>query len=172
MFRRFSAALVLSLLAASPAIAQRPPLSVCLVQTKPGAATQYDPSAGPWAIELDKLLSAQKLRSGAPLQITVLAASLEKGVQPEVRRLQCPLVIQLSYQHSLAPVTRYAIYDYEDSVAFSLWRGSTGEIVAHGTSPIRLIRGQDRPPPSPLVAEPMPCAALTQQIIKRLNKLP
>ncbi len=82
MFRRLSAALVFALLAASPLLAQHPPLSLCLVQTKPDAATQYDPSAGSWAIELDKLLSAQKLRSGVPLRITVLAASVEKDVLP------------------------------------------------------------------------------------------
>jgi hypothetical protein len=64
MFRRFSAALVFALLAASPLPSQLTPLSLSLVQTKPDAAIQYDPSAGPWAIGLDKLLSAQNLRSG------------------------------------------------------------------------------------------------------------
>ena len=172
VFRRFSTTLVFALLGESPALAQHPPLSLCLVQTKPDAATQYDPSAGAWAIELNELLSAQKLKSGAPLQITVLAASVEKDIQPEARRLQCPYFVQLTYQPSRATVTRYAIYDYEDSLAFSLWSGATGEILAKGASPIRLIRGQDRPPPSPLIAERMPCTAITQQIIKRLNRLP
>jgi hypothetical protein len=172
MFRRYSAALIFALVAASPLLAQHSPLSLCLVQTKPDAVTQYTPSAGAWAIELDKLLSTQKLRSGAPLQITVLAASVEKDIQPEVRRLQCPYVVQLSYQQSLTPVWRYAKDAYGDSLLFSLWNGPTGTVIARGASPIRLIRGQDRPPPSPLVSEPIPCAAVTQQIMKGLNKLP
>jgi hypothetical protein len=172
MFRRFSAALVFGLLTASPLLAQHPPLSLCLVQTKPDAVTQYTPSAGAWAIELDKLLSAQKLRSGAPLQVTVLAASAEKDIQAEIRRLQCPYVVQLSYQQSLSPVWRYAKEAYGDSLLFSLWSGPTGKVIARGASPIRLIHGQDRPAPSPLVSEPIPCAAVTQQIMKGLNKLP
>lgn len=62
-------------------------------------------------------------------------------------------------------------YDYEDSLLFSLWNGPTGKVIARGASLIRPIRGQDRLPPS-LVSEPFPCTALTQQIMKRLNKLP
>jgi hypothetical protein len=172
VFRRFSGALVFALVAASPLLAQQPPLSLCLVQTKPDAATQYNPSAGAWAIELDKLLSAQRLRSGAPLQITVLAASVEKDIQPEVRRLHCPYVVKLSYQGGLSPVWRYAKDAYGDSLLFSLSNGPSEKIIAQGASPIRLIHGQDRPPPSPLVSEPVPCAAVTQQIMKSLNKLP
>jgi hypothetical protein len=172
MFRRFSAALVFGLLTASPLLAQRSPLTLCLVQTKPDAVTQYTPSAGAWAIELDKLLSAEKLRSGAPLEITVLAASVDKDIPPEVRRLQCPYVVQLSYQQSLSPAWRYAKEAYGDSLLFSLWSGPTGKVIARGASPIRLIHGQDRPAPSPLVSEPVPCAAVTQQIMKGLNRLP
>ena len=155
--RRFSAALVFALLAASPLPAQHPPLSLCLVQTKPDTTTQYDPSAGPWAVELDELLSTQKLRSGAPLLIRVLAASAEKDVVPEVRRLQCPYVVQLWYQAFGSDLT-------EDSLLFSLWNGTTGKVIAHGASPIRVI-GQH-----PNLRAP--CAALTQEIMQGLNKLP
>jgi hypothetical protein len=39
-------------------------------------------------------------------------------------------------------------------------------------SPIRLVQDQNLRGPNPLVAEPAPCAALSQQIVKHLNKLP
>lgn len=171
MCRRFSAALVFAVLVASPLQGQHPPVSLCLVQTKPDAAAQYDPSAGPWAIKVDKLLTTQKLRSGAPLQITVLAAQTEEDVLPEARRLQCPYVVELWYHQSPLPLGRYVMGD-EDSLFFSLWNGATGKVIARGASPIRLVQEQNLPRSNPLVAEPTSCAALTQQIVKHLNKLP
>jgi hypothetical protein len=172
MSRPFSAALVLALLAASPLLAQYSPLSLCLVQTKPDSATQYTPSAGPWAIELYKVLSAQKLTSDAPLQITVLAALQEKDVLPEVRRLQCLYTVQLWYQRSIWPKGAGRTMDDGDSLLFSLWNSTTGKVIAHGASPIRLIHPGGVRSPDPLVPEPGPCVVLTQQIMKSLNKLP
>lgn len=169
VFRRFSAALVLALLAASPLLAQHAPLALCLVQTKPDTWIQYDPPAGPWAVELDKALSAQKLSSGAPLEITVLAALTEKDVLPEVRRLQCPWVVQLRYHGSFWPGGRY-VGDDEDSILFSLWNGATGKAIADGASLIRPFAVKDRLASNAVLA--VPCAALAQQIMKRLNKLP
>ncbi|MGC1296289.1 MAG: hypothetical protein WA869_14745 [Alloacidobacterium sp.] len=181
MCRRFSAALVFALLAASPLQGQHPPLSLCLVQTKPNAAAQYDPPPGPWAIELDKLLATQELRTGAKLQITLLAASTEKDVLPEARRLQCPYIVELWYHQSHPASGRYAMGDEDslfsqwndgDSLFFSLWNGDTGKVIARGASPIRLVQDQTVRRSNPLVAEPSPCAALAQQIVKHLNKLP
>ena len=165
MFQRFSAAFVFVLTAASPLLAQNPPLSFCLVQTKPDAWTQYDPPAGPWAIELYKLLSPRKLSNGAPLRITVLAALGEKDVLPEVRRLQCPYVVQLRYHSSITHGGRSPGED-EDSILFSLWYGATGKVITNGAS---LIPGWNRRPSTSLHAV---CADLTQQIAKGLNKLP
>jgi hypothetical protein len=169
VFRRFLAALVLALFTASPLLAQHAPLSLCLVETKPNTWTQYDPPAGPWAAELDKMLSAQKLRSGAPLEITVLAALAEKDVPPEVRRLRCPWVVQLRYHGSFWPGGRYE-GDDEDSILFSLWNGATGKTIADGASLIRPFAVKDRLASNAVLAAP--CAALTRQIMKRLNKLP
>ncbi len=169
LFRRISAALVLALPVASPLLAQHPPLSLCLVQTKPDAGMQYDPPAGPWAIELYNLLSARKLRSGAPLQIAVLAALTEQDVLPEVRRLQCPWVIQLRYHGSFWPGGRY-VGDDEDSLLFSLWNGATGKVIANGASLILPVPGQERLYSNALLK--VPCAALTRQIVKSLNRLP
>ena len=165
MFQRFSAAFVLVLMAVSPLLAQHPPLSFCLVQTKPDASTQYDPPAGPWAVALYNLLSAQKLRSGAPLRIMVLAAEGEKDVLPEVRRLQCPYVVQLRYHLSVSNGGR-SLGEDEDSILFSLWNGASRKVIANGAS---LIPGRNRLPSNSLHAV---CADLTQQIMKGLNKLP
>jgi hypothetical protein len=169
VYRGCSGALVLALLVASPLLAQHPPLSLCLVQTKPDAGTQYEPPAGPWAIELYNLLSARKLRSGAPLQITVLAALTEKDVLPEVRRLQCPWVVQLRYHGSFWPGGRY-VGDDEDTLLFSLWNGATGKVIAQGASLIRPVPGQERLYSDALFA--VPCAALARQIMRSLNRLP
>jgi hypothetical protein len=165
MFQRFSAAFSLVLMAASPLLAQHPPLSFCLVQTKPDAWTQYDPPAGPWASELYTLLSVQKLRSGAALRITVLAALGEKDVPPEVRRLQCPYVVQLRYHGGVWRAGR-SMGEDEDSVLFSLWNGATGKVIASGAS---LITGRVRLPSNlPHAA----CTDLAQQIMKSLNTVP
>lgn len=169
MLRGFSAAFVFASLAVSPLPAQHPPLHLCLVQTKPDNGVQYDPPAGPWAIELDNLLAAQKLGNGAPLQIAVLAALTEKGVPPEVRRLHCSWVVQLRYHGSLWPQGRY-VGDDKDTLLFSLWNGATGRVIANGAALVRPIPSQ---PPQPLHALlAVPCTALAQQIMKSLNKLP
>ncbi len=187
---RHLALTVLATLAPSPLLSQPAPLTVCIVQTKPDAATQYEPSAGPWAVEIDKQLSRQKLRSGAPLQLTALAASTEKEVRSEVQRLKCPWVVQLWYQHSPdlnlsqseisadgdppfdSQLGSPAPLGHDDSVFFSLWNGATGKVIANGAAPLRLFESQPGLPPNPLRANPTTCRALTQQIIKRLNKLP
>jgi len=112
------------------------------------------------------LLSAQKLRSGAPLQITVLAAEIEEEVPTEVRDLRCPYVIQLRYHGGIWHGGR-SLDAESDSVLFTLWNGATGKAIANGAS---LLPVEDRHPSK--AAFTAACANLTQQIMKSLNKLP
>lgn len=190
MLPRLATALAPLLLAASPLLAQPAPLSVCLVQTKPDTSTQYEPSAGPWAVEIDKQLSTQHLRSGAPLHITALAASTQKALLPELNRLQCAWVIQLWYQHnpdldlsragvSSDPTPPFnpqlggpAPVDSDDSLFFTLWNAHTGKTLARGAAPLRPVESQVPAPPEPVRANPATCTVLTRQIVKGLNKLP
>jgi len=163
---RLSAVFALALLAGSPLFAQHAPLILCLVQTRPYASTQYDPPAGPWAIEMYDLLSERKLRSGGSLRITVLAAEIEEDVPLEVRHLQCPYVVQLRYHASIWHGGR-SFGEDADSVLFTLWKGATGKAIANGAS---LIPGEGRHPSKAAFADA--CTNLTQQIMKSLNKLP
>jgi hypothetical protein len=110
------------------------------------------------------LLSARKLRNGTPLQITVLAAAIEKDVPPEVRRLRCPYVVQLRYHGGLWREGR-SLGEDGDSVLFTLWNGATGKAISNGAS---LVPG---PEASKAMFESA-CASLTEQIMKSLNKLP
>jgi hypothetical protein len=114
------------------------------------------------------LLSAQKLMNGTPLRITVLAAATEKDEPPEVRRLQCPYVVQLRYHGDLGDLLhpRRTQGQDADSVLFTLWNGATGKIIANGAS---LIPGENRHPSKAALAAS--CANLTQQILKSLDKL-
>jgi hypothetical protein len=113
------------------------------------------------------LLSTQTLTNGAPLRITVFAAAIEKDVQPEVRRLKCPYVVQLRYHGSLFPGGRSLEEEDADSVLFTLWNGATGKAIAEGAS---LIPGKNRHASKAAFAEA--CTSLTQQILRSLNKLP
>lgn len=168
MFRRLSAAAFLIVLSGPPLLAQNAPLSLCLVQTRPYASAAYDPPAGPWAIEMYDLLSAQKLRNGTQLRITVLAAATEKDVPPEVRRLHCPYVVQLRYHGDLGDLLHggRTMEEGSDSVLFTLWNGATGKTIANGGS---LILAEDRHPLNGALAAS--CASLAQQILNSLDKL-
>ncbi len=168
MCRRLLAATVLTVLSGPPLLAQHAALPLCLVQTRPYASAPYDPPAGPWAIAMYDLLSAQKLRDGAPLRITVLAAATEKDVPPEVRRLHCPWVVQLRYHGDLGDLLRRVptMDGDADSVLFTLWNGATGKTIATGAS---LIPAENRQPLNGSFAAS--CASLAQQILKSLDKL-
>lgn len=162
---RFSAAFVLALWASCPILAQYHSVSLCLVQTKPYASAPYDPPAGPWATEMYDLLSARKLKNGAALNITVLAAQIEEAVPSEVRRLRCPYVVQLRDHRSLWNAGRPPLGGTE-SVLFTLWRGDTGQAIIDGAS---LIPGDRHATKAAFTAT---CADLAEQILKGLNKLP
>lgn len=184
MLRRRLMPLFLVLLADSSLCAQNKPLPLCIVQTKPNQATDYDPSAGPWAIEMYNQLSEQKLRSGAPLQITVLPASDKKDILPEIRRLPCVWVVQLWYfeedpasSHAAVssggPTPRSAsnpqlVYpQLKDSLFFSLWNADTQKVLERGSAPLHPTERLSSPGRSNV----MPSAGLVQQILKRLNEL-
>ena len=164
--------------------AQHPPLPLCIVQTKPNQATDYDPSAGPWAIEMYNQLSGQKLRSGAPLKITVLPASDKKDILPEIRRLQCVWVVQLWYfeedptsSHAAVssggPTPRSALNPQlvypqpKDSLFFSLWNADTQKVLERGSAPLHPTERLS----SPGASNVMPSVGLVRQILKRLDEL-
>ncbi len=141
--------------------AQPKPISLCIVHTKLQTEPPYEPTAGPYAIGLYEQLAGRRLRDGARLDITVLAATAQQDILPEVRRLQCYYVVQLWHNPRVG-----------DILFFSLWNGATRKVIAQGASPIRLLLPQDPPPPGPQPVEHDPCADLAQQIVRKLNKLP
>jgi hypothetical protein len=126
------------LLIASPLCAQTLPLTLCIVQTKADPAKQYDPSAGPWAIKIYNQLSGKRLLNGASLRITVLPASVQTDILPEVRRLQCEWVLQLWYLGTpgrpelVGP--RQGPRFSNDSLFFSLWNGGHKESALTGST--------------------------------------
>jgi len=142
--------LLFLLVADSSLCAQVQPLPLCIIQTKLDPSIQYDPSAGPWAIDLYNHLSGKKLRNGSPLKITVFPASVQKDILPEVRRLQCARVVQLWYNHSsIQPGAVSGVMPgghgqlvmqpeptYEDSLFYSLWDTATQKVLGHGSVPL------------------------------------
>jgi hypothetical protein len=75
-------------------------LSLCIVHTKSHSSDQYEPSAGPDAIAMYQELVGRRLQNGATLQITVLPASMQQEIEPEVHRLNCSWVLQLWYRRN------------------------------------------------------------------------
>jgi hypothetical protein len=154
---RFFALLLFVLVATSSLCAQGQSLHLCIVQTKPNEETQYAPfAAGSLSVEVYNALSGKNLRNGSPLRITVLAASVQRDILPEVRRLQCEWVVQLWYADA-------------NSMFFSLWNGATREVLTRGSALLRLT-GQTHLS-SPLARPPDPGAITAQQVLKRLNEL-
>ena len=78
MNNRSSVILALFLAVTFPAFGQRQPLTLCIVQTKPNPAIQYDPSAGRYAIAMNKQMQGHRLQDRTPLNIIVLASSVDK----------------------------------------------------------------------------------------------
>jgi hypothetical protein len=130
-------------------------------------------------------LVGQKLRNGSPLKITVLPASVEKDILPEVQRMHCAWVIQLWHNHivdftpnsgvSADPFAQFnpqlgqpeTPVGKDDNLFFSLWNGATRKVLADGSAPLRpAARSGPGEPPSLT-----PIDALAQQILKRLNQL-
>ena len=150
---------------ATSVFAQRQPLSLCIVQTKPDAATQYEPPAGPFAMVMYNQLASQPLQNGTVLHFTVLAASVQHAVLPEVQRLRCSWVVQLWYHITSHGDTKMGD---QDSLLFNLWNGETRKVIARGSGVLlRPTEGDASNVPNPLVF-----SGLARQIRKKLNQLP
>ena len=189
---RVLGALVVVILADSSALSQPRPLSLCIVHTKSNTADQYEPSAGPYAIAMYKQLAQQRLQNGATLRVTVLAASMQQDILPEVHRLNCSWVLQLWYHRNAdhdaynpspptgmpsdtAPFNTPEPIGDENSLIFALWNGGTRKVVARGAGPMPRPFAFGTAPPDPSrPANPLhpPYAAFRKQILKRLNQLP
>jgi hypothetical protein len=152
---------------ATSVFAQPQPLSLCIVQTKSDAASQYEPSAGPYAIAMYDQLASQRLRNGTALHITVLAASMQRDILPEVHRLNCSWILQLWYHRSTGVRGPSPMGD-QDSLLFTLWNGDTRKVIARGSGVVmRETQGNTSLVPNPLIY-----SALARQILKKLNQLP
>lgn len=166
--------------------AQPGSIPLCIVQAKPDHATHYDPSAGPWAIEMYNQLTGQKLRGGSPLKITVLPATVQKHILPEVRRLHCDWVVQIwhhdvpDFSASPAGVSSGENFSplnplqagpgpisNRESLFFSLWNVTTGKVLSTGSTPLHPRTPID-PPDKP---DESPCTTFAHQVLKRMNQL-
>jgi hypothetical protein len=153
---------------ATSVFAQPQPLSLCIVQTKSDAANQYELSAGPYAVAMYDQLASQRLQNGAALHITVLAASMQRDIVPEVQRLNCSWVLQLWYNRSTDGEVRSPFMGDHDSLLFALWNGDTRKVIARGSGvAMRELQGN-----TSLVPNPLLYSALASQILKKLNQLP
>ena len=157
---------------ATSVFAQPQPLSLCIVQTKSDAASQYEPSAGPYAIAMYDQLARQRLRNGTALHITVLAASTQRDILPEVHRLNCSWILQLWYHRSTdrdaSTGDAYIPMGDHDSLLFTLWNGDTRKVIARGSG----IAMRETQGDTSLVPNPLLYSALARQILKKLNQLP
>ena len=139
-------------------------LSLCIVHTKSHSSDQYEPSAGPDAIAMYQELVGRRLQNGATLQITVLPASMQQEIEPEVHRLNCSWVLQLWYRRADEDAfgqvqPRGAHFN---SVLFILWSSTTREVLEKGAGFVSLAT---KPPLTPF-------ASFRKQILKKLNRLP
>ena len=123
---------------------------------------QYDPTAGPIAIEVYIELSGKRLSDGSPLKTTVLPASVQKDIEPEIAHLQRSWVLQLTRIFTngySSPVSGY------EDVYFSLWKGATRKTVLKG---VALFQRRDPHHKDP--KDINPAAELANKVVNRLNK--
>lgn len=157
---------------ATSVFAQPQPLSLCIVQTKSDAASQDEPSAGPFAMAMYNQLASQRLQNGTALHITVLAASMQRDILPEVHRLNCSWSLQLWYHRSTdrdaSTGDVYIPMGDQDSLLFTLWNSETRKVIARGSGvPMRETQGD-----TSLVPNPLLYSAFARQIVNKLNQLP
>ena len=106
-----------------------------------------------------------KAANGATLQITVLPASMQQEIDPEVHHINCSWVLQLWYRRNAdedvsgQALPRGARFD---SLLFTLWSSSTREVIEKGAGFVSLAT---KPPLTPF-------AMFRKQILKKLNRLP
>jgi hypothetical protein len=184
---RSLAVLTLFLVLSFSAFAQRQPLALCIVQTKPNPNIQYDPSAGPYAIAMYKQLQGHFSAEGTPLNIIVLASSVDKEILPEVRRLRCSSVLQLWF-HRNADKDIYGGSPSVDgsgdpepgmtfpqpigdqtSLIFALWDAGTHKVFARGAAP--LVHAAHLPGEHPILTTE-PYIALRDLILSKLKTQP
>jgi hypothetical protein len=151
---------------ATSVFAQPQPLSLCIVQTS-DAASQYEPNAGPYATAMYDQLASQRLQNAIALHITVLAASMQRDILPEVHRLNCSWVLQLWYHRSSDGEILSVPMGDHDSLLFTLWNSDTRKVIARGSGVVmRETQGNTSRVPNPLLY-----SALASQILKKLNQL-
>lgn len=145
------AAAIFVVVAGLPASGQARTVSVCVVETKADAHAQFDPPAGRYAAGMFNELSRHRLQDGAELKLIPLAASLEKDVAPEVRRLGCSWVVELWFHardntgEMAGPSMSSDVGGGEDdpivqnaepaTLIFALWNARTRKVVARGAAP-------------------------------------
>lgn len=110
-------------------------------------------------------LAGRRLQNGTTLQITVLPASMQQEIEPEIHRLNCSWVLQLWHRRNADEDVfgqvppRNARFD---SLLFTLWNGTTQEVIENGAGFVSLAT---KPPLTPF-------ALFRKQILKKLNRLP
>jgi hypothetical protein len=115
-------------------------------------------------------LASQRLRNGTALHITVLAASMQRDILPEVHRLTCSWVVQLWFHRSTdqgGDDNSIPMGD-QDSLIFTLWKGNTRKVIARGIGAAARETFGD----ASLVPNPTVYSGLAHQILKKLNQLP
>jgi hypothetical protein len=153
---------------ATSVFAQPQPLSLCIVETKSDTASHYEPSAGPYAIAMNDQLASERLQNGTALHITVLAASMQRDILPEVHRVNCSWILQLWYHRSSEGEVLSAPMGDHDSLLFTLWTSDTRKVIARGSGVVmRVTQGNTSRVPNPLLY-----SGLARQIMKKLNQLP
>lgn len=138
-------------------------VSLCIVDTKLPQVSLYDPPAGPFATGMYMQLAGRRLKDGSKLNIVVFPASPESAILPEVRRLNCPWVLQLRYHQQRDDDVFRETYPRRtgfDSLLYTLWNGSTREIIKSGSG---IVSVGDH-----LLT---PYASFGKQILKALNQL-
>jgi len=111
-------------------------VSLCIVDTKLPQVNLYDPPAGPFATGMYLQLFRARLNDGSKLKIIVFPASGESAILPEVRRLNCSWVLQLRYQQQADDDVFSQTYPRRtrfDTLLYSLWNGSTREVIKSGS---------------------------------------
>lgn len=143
--------------------AQPRAVSLCIVDTKLPQVSLYDPPAGPFAAGMYMQLAGRRLKDGSKLNLVVFPASPESTILPEVHRLNCSWVLQLRYHQQKEDDVFRQTYPRRtgfDSLLYTLWSGSTREIIKSGSGIVSL---GDHPL--------TPYASFGKQILKALNQL-
>jgi hypothetical protein len=153
---------------ATSVFAQPRTLSLCIVQTKSVAVSQDESSAGPLAIAMYHQLIDQRLQNGTALRITVLAASEQRDILPEVHRINCSWSLQLWYHRRTDREGSFAGMGDQDSLLFTLWNSDTRKVIARGSG----VAMRETEGDASRILNPELYSAFAHQILKKLNQLP